>query len=183
MKRRFSKMHHLEREGVFCPGSLNAVLCFLGITNHQALQALHQVTYPKSCSSWVARGFLTPERGVTLWLPGKGSICHRLSWGAGGRSGDTSGRLQGWLTVRPRLLFSEGNGSPQLCSWASGTRPAGLLGEKFCDVAVLFSRVKEVASLVYPASLTRCLCTGLAKFSKLLCWLTYHISQCKTMIT
>lgn len=32
--------------------------------------------------------------------------------------------------------------------------------EKFHDVAVLFSKV---AYLVYPASLTRCLCTGLAE--------------------
>lgn len=161
MKRRgLSKIHNFEREGGLCPGSLNAVLCYLGIINHQALHVLHEMTPPRSCRSPGAGGFLTPKQGVTLWFPVERQHMPQAEMRSCGRSGKTLGTLQDCLTVRPGLLFTEGSGSPKPSSWASGTRPAGLFCWKFHDVAELFSKV---ASLVYPASLTRCLCTGLAE--------------------
>lgn len=144
MKRREASQNRiiLKRQ-VLCPGLLNAPVCFLGVINNQTLLVTCALSDDiseelqkfsgSSFSPSKSRSYLATASGE------KDSICPRQSREAGGSSGKTSGRFCGWLTVRPRFLLTEDNGSPKLGSSASGSRRTGLFRWKFHAVAVLFS--------------------------------------------
>lgn len=94
--------------------SLN-VLCFLGRINHQAPCALHEMTSPKSCRSSVARGFLSPNGGVTLWWPV-------------GRQNTPSAELRSWWEVwwgirhTPRLAHTQTTSALHWRQWQPQTQ-------------------------------------------------------------